>query len=123
VSDDAFGGSEDVCWDTIQRGCTAPMAGMGGRGGPDLANWVPAQLEWLMLSRTVGGGKPFMRVLPQGDDREAIVAAVQERLGSRWIGARLPVNDAQRQLASRRAPGAPSKCGASLPLFWPRWSR
>ena len=97
-SDDAFGGSEDVRWDSVQGGGTAAMAGMGGRGGPDLPNWVPAQLEWLILSRTEGGGKPFMRVLPQGADREAIVAAVQQRLGSRWIGARLQLKEARQQL-------------------------
>ena len=96
-SDDLFGGSEDVRRDSIHSGGTAAMAGMGGRGGPDLPNWVPSQLEWLLLSRTEGGGKAFMRVL-QGADREAIVAAVQGRLGSRWIGARLPLKDAQRQL-------------------------
>lgn len=97
-SDDPMAGSEDLRWDTIQGGATAAMAGMGGRGGPDLPNWVPAQLEWLVLSRTAGGGKAFMRVLPQGDERMAIVAAVQARLGARWIGERLPVKDVQQRL-------------------------
>lgn len=97
-SDDPMAGSEDLRWDTIQGGATAAMAGMGGRGGPDLPNWVPAQLEWLVLSRTAGDGKAFMRVLPQGDERTAIVEAVQARLGARWIGERLPVKDAQQRL-------------------------
>lgn len=97
-SDDPMNGSEDLRWDTIQGGATAAMAGMGGRGAPDLPNWVPAQLEWLVLSRTEGSGKAFMRVLPQGDERAAIVAAMQARLGARWIGERLPVKDAQQRL-------------------------
>lgn len=75
-SDDPMGGDEDLRWDTIQCGATAAMAGMGGRGAPDPPNWVPAQLEWLVLSRTAGGGKAFMRVLPQGGERAAMVAAV-----------------------------------------------
>ena len=97
-SDDPMGGGEDLRWDTIQCGATAAMAGMGGRGAPDLPDWVPAQLEWLVLSRTAGGGKAFMRVLPQGGERAAIVAAMQGRLGARWIGERLPLKDAQQRL-------------------------
>ena len=98
-SDDLFdGGSEILAWDTILEGATAAMAGMGGRGGPEFAHWVPAHLEWLLLSRSGTGGKAFMRVLPQGPDRDAIVRAVQERLGSRWIGEGLPLTDAQARM-------------------------
>lgn len=52
------------------------MAGMGGRGGPDLPGGVPAQMEWLFLSSARDDGKPFMRVLPVGAQRNDIVAAV-----------------------------------------------
>ena len=98
-SDDLLGGgSESVRWDSVREGGTAAMAGMGGRGAPDLARWVPAQIEWLTLSRAGAGDKAFMRALPQGPDRDAIVAAVQARLGSRWIGERLPLQDAKRRL-------------------------
>ena len=98
TTDDVMSASERLPWASIHQGGTAAMAGMGGRGGPDLPNWVPAQLEWLLLSRTAGGGKAFMRPLPQGGDRYAIVAAMQARLGPGWVGARLPIKDAQRQL-------------------------
>jgi hypothetical protein len=98
TTDDTFGGSETLSWASIRQGGTAAVAGMGGRGAPDLANWVPAQLEWLLLSRTERGGKAFMRALPQGGDRDALVAAMQARLGPAWIGARLPLKDAQNQL-------------------------
>lgn len=98
TSDDPMGCSELLPWASIRQGGTAAMAGMGGRGMPDLPNWIPSQLEWPLLSRTEGGGKTFMRVLPQGGDRDAIVAAMQSRLGAGWIGERLPVKDAQQRL-------------------------
>ena len=94
TSDDVFSASETLSWASIRQGCTAAMAGMGGKGAPELPNWVPAQLEWLLLSRTAGSGKAFMRVLPQGGDRDAIVAAIQARLGSGWVGERLRLNEA-----------------------------
>ena len=98
-SDDPLGGSVDTLrFSSIKEGGTAAMAGMGGRGGPDLPSWVPAQMEWLVLSRTNGDQKSFMRVLPRGTDRDAIVAAVQSRLGVRWIGERVPLKDAQATL-------------------------
>lgn len=98
-SDDPMGGgNETLRWDSIRQGATAAMAGMGGRGMPDLPDWIPSQLEWLLLSRTEGGGKAFMRVLPQGGDRDAIVATLQARLGPAWVGTRLPIKEAQRQL-------------------------
>lgn len=98
-SDDVLGGgSETLRWDSIREGGTADMQGMGGRGGPDLPRWVPARMEWLTLSRTAGGGEAFMRVLPQGPDRDALVAKVRERLGERWIGERVPLKEAQKRL-------------------------
>jgi hypothetical protein len=98
-SDDPLGGgSETLRWDSIREGGTAAMQGMGGRGAPDMARWIPAQLEWLILSRTDDTAKTFMRVLPQGPQRDAIVAAVQARLASRWIGERVPLIDAQKRL-------------------------
>jgi hypothetical protein len=98
-SDDPLGGGSDTLrWDSIREGGTAAMQGMGGRGAPQMARWIPTQLEWLIMSRAASDGKPFMRVLPQGPDRDAIVAAVQSRLQSRWIGERLPVVDAQKRL-------------------------
>ena len=98
TSDDPMSASELLPWASIRQGGTAAMAGMGGRGMPDLPNWIPSQLEWLLLSRTERGGKAFMRVLPQGGDRDAIVAAMQSRLGAGWIGERLTVKDAQQRL-------------------------
>lgn len=92
------GGAEELPWESVKEGVTVAMAGMGGRGGPDLPNWLPAQMEWLVLSRTSGDHKPFMRVLPTGAERDTIVAAVQQRLGPRWIGERLPLQDAQSRM-------------------------
>jgi hypothetical protein len=97
-SDDVFGGSATLPWDSIGRGATAAMPGLGGPGGPDFPDWVPDKVEWLLLARTAGQGEPFMRMLPQGADRDAIVAALQARLGDRWLGVRLPLKDAQARL-------------------------
>lgn len=100
-SDDPLGGGVDTLrWTSIKEGGTAAMAGMGGRGGPDLPGWVPAQMEWLFLSGGRDDGKPFMRVLPVGAQRDDIIAAVQQHLGSRWIGERLPLQDAQARLGA-----------------------
>ena len=105
TSDDPMGASETLPWASIRQGCTATMGGMGGRGGPQMASWIPSQLEWLLVSRTVGGGKPFMRMLPQGPDRDALVTALQGRLGpARWLGEGMPVTDAQRQLGIAGGP-------------------
>ncbi|MFL6694171.1 MAG: hypothetical protein ACJ8GO_14575 [Ramlibacter sp.] len=98
TSDDVMGASQTLPWASIRQGCTAAMAGMGGRGAPELPDWVPSRIEWLLLSRTAGTGRAFMCVLPQGGDRDAIVAEVQARLGAGWIGDHLPVKDAQRRL-------------------------
>lgn len=100
LSDDVMGVSATLPWSSIDRGCTAATA-VGGRGAPNQANWVPAQLEWLLLSRTAGSGKAFMRALPQGDDRDAIVAALRARLGAGWVGMRLPLSQAQSELGIR----------------------
>jgi hypothetical protein len=99
-SDDPLaGGSEILRWDSIREGGTAAMRGMGGPGAPQMARWVPTELEWLVASRTPGSGRPLMRVLPTGPDRDALVAAVRARLGSsRWIGERVPLVDAQKRL-------------------------
>jgi hypothetical protein len=98
TSDDVMSGSATLPWASIHEGCTAAMAGMGGRGAPDLPNWVPSQIEWLVLSRTPGSGPAFMRVLPQGSERDAIVAEVQARLGDGWIGDHLPITQVQQRL-------------------------
>ena len=45
TTDDVMSASERLPWASIHQGCTAAMAGMSGRGGPDLPNWVPEQLE------------------------------------------------------------------------------
>ncbi|MEO6409784.1 MAG: hypothetical protein ABIO45_13675 [Burkholderiaceae bacterium] len=107
-SDDPMGpGDQTLRWDAIDAGGTAAMQGMGGRGAPQMARWIPARLEWLLVSHRVGtvtGGRAppaapgFMRVLPQGADRAAIVAAVRGRLGTRWIGEQVPLLEAQKRL-------------------------
>ena len=104
-SDDPMGpGDQTLRWDAIEGGGTAAMQGMGGRGAPQMARWVPARLEWLLVSHRAGAvtrdpaAPGFMRVLPQGADRDAIVAAVRERLGARWIGEQVQLLEAQKRL-------------------------
>ena len=42
-SDDPLGGgSMTLDWSSISHGGTAAMAGMGGRGAPDMPDWIPA---------------------------------------------------------------------------------
>jgi hypothetical protein len=109
TSDDPMSASELLPWASVRQGGTAAMAGMGGRGMPDLPNWIPSQMEWLLLARTEGGGKAFMRPLPQGGDRDAIVAALHARLGTAWIGERLALTVAQQQLGIDEGRGATLK--------------
>ncbi|MES2958704.1 MAG: hypothetical protein V4792_10980 [Pseudomonadota bacterium] len=103
TSDDLMGGSQTLPWSSIRQGCTATMPELGGKGLPDLPNGAPSQLEWLLLARTEGGGQPFMRALPQGKDRDAIVAAVEARLGPAWVGTRLPIEQARQRLGIAEA--------------------
>jgi hypothetical protein len=91
------GGREVVRWDAVREAGTATVDMPGGRGGPDLAAWVPDRMEWLVLSRR-DGGRSLMCVLPKGPERDAVVAAVRDRLGPRWIGEGLPLQDAQKRL-------------------------
>jgi hypothetical protein len=99
TDDPLGGGRQTLRWDSIKECGTASMRGMGGPGAPQMARWIPTELEWLVASRKAGGGEAFMRVLPIGPDRDAIVAAVHARLGpSRWIGERVPLLDAQNRL-------------------------
>ena len=118
TSDDPLHGSEVLPWASIRQGCTAAMPGMGGRGAPDLPNWVPAQMEWLMLARASGDGQAFMRTLPQGGDGEAVVAALQARLGACWVGTRLPLGEAQAKLGiSEGASGGFKAFGLIAAMF------
>jgi hypothetical protein len=91
------GGREAVRWDAVREAGTAAVDLPGGRGGPDLAAWVPDRMEWLVLSRS-DGGRSLMCALPRGPERDAVVAAVRDRLGARWIGEGLPLQDAQKRL-------------------------
>ncbi|WP_218509858.1 hypothetical protein [Variovorax sp. dw_308] len=101
-SDDPLAGDgAAVRWSTIREGSTAAMEGMGGGGGPDLPTWVPAQMEWLVLTRIDEVESSFMRRLPPpGADREALLAAVRERLGTRWLGEGLPLKEAQQRMGT-----------------------
>ena len=91
------GGSDMLRWDAIAEAATAVVDLPGGKGGPDMARWIPGRLEWLLVSRSGRNARAFMRPLPASDARDAIVAAMQERLGSRWVGERLPLEAAQKR--------------------------
>jgi hypothetical protein len=99
-SDAPFGGGQQMLrWDSMTEGGTAALPGMGGRGAPDLPRWIPREMEWLLIKRSSSEERSFMGVLPQGPARDAIVTAVRERLGPRWLGERMPLPAAQSRLA------------------------
>lgn len=104
-SDDVFDpGAQTVPWSVVKEAATASMTGIKGEGMPDMARWVPGQIEWLMLVRS-DGQPDFMRRIPgEPADRDALVKAVSERVGSRWTGERIPIAQARERLgaASRR---------------------
>jgi hypothetical protein len=91
------GGSEMLRWDAIAEGATAMVDLPAGKGGPDMPRWMPGQLEWLLMSRSSPRARAFMRPLPASDARDAIVAAMREQLGKRWVGERLPLQAAQKR--------------------------
>jgi hypothetical protein len=98
------GGGETLRWEAVGECGTASVDLPGGRQGPDLPRWVPGRMEWLWASRV--DGKPFMRVLPRGPERDAVVARVRDRLGPRWIGEGLPLQQVQKRLGiSARSEG------------------
>jgi len=101
TDDPLAGDGAAVRWNTIREGSTAAMDGMGGRGGPDLPKWVPSQIEWLVLTRIDDVESSFMRRLPPpGVDREALLDAVRERLGTRWLGEGLPLEEARERMGT-----------------------
>jgi len=89
-------GSQTVRWAEIAEAATAELDLPSGQGGPDMARWMPGRLEWLLISRVGSSGRACMLALPASDARDAVVAAVRERLGSRWVGESLAL-DAARQ--------------------------
>ncbi len=91
------GGSELLRWDAMAEGATAMVDLPAGKGGPDMPRWMPGHLEWLLVSRASSGARAFMGPLPASDARDAIVAAMRERLGRRWVGERLPLQAAQKR--------------------------
>ena len=91
-------GSETLRWDEIAEAATAALdVPLGQGGGPDMARWIPGRLEWLLVSRSASNGDSIMRPLPASEARDAIVAGLRDRLGSRWIGERLALKAAQQR--------------------------
>lgn len=90
-------GSELLRWDTITEAATAVLDMPAGKGGPDMARWVPERMEWLLVSRPDSKARTFVRPLPPGDARDALVGQVRARLGSRWVGEGLPLQAAQQR--------------------------
>ncbi|MEO7152209.1 MAG: hypothetical protein ABIX46_10940, partial [Burkholderiaceae bacterium] len=91
------------------QGSRVPLALLRAWVGAARPTWRAGsrpRLEWLILSHRAGAAPPrtsmgppgVMRVLPQGPDRDAIVAALRERLGARWIGEQVPLPETQRRL-------------------------
>jgi len=97
-------GSELVRWHEITEAATAALDVPLGQGrGPDAARWIPERLEWLLVARSASkGSAAFMRPLPPTEARDAIVAGLRERLGSRWVGERLPLQAAQERFRISR---------------------
>ena len=62
-SDEVFDpGAQTIPWPEVREAGTATMTVMGGGRGPDLARWVPGQIEWLVLARR--GGAPGLSTAP-----------------------------------------------------------
>ena len=77
-SDDVFDpGAQTVPWSVVKEAATASMTGIKGEGMPDMARWVPGQIECLMLVRS-DGQPDFMRRIPGVPaDRYALGTAVR----------------------------------------------
>lgn len=97
-SDSVFdGGHVSVPWIAIVEAGTATLDMPVGRGAPDLGRFVPTTLEWLIASRSDAVTKPFMSALPAPPDRDALIASVRDRLGTRWAGENIPFADARKR--------------------------
>jgi len=88
--------AQPLRWDAIAEAATAVVDLPAHKGGPDMVSWIPGRMEWLLVSRS-DGGRSFMHALPASDVRDAIVAGMRERLGSRWVGEQLPLQSAQKR--------------------------
>lgn len=105
-------GSEMLRWDAIVEAATAVVELPAGKGGPDMPRWMPGRLEWLVVSRSGEDAQAFMRPLPTAEARDAIVAAMRSRLGSRWVGERLSLEAARQRL------GTPARGGSTMSVAW-----
>ena len=90
-------GTDLLRWDSIAEAATAAADLPAHKGGPDMASWIPGRLEWLLVSHAAAGKRAFMRPLPAGDARNAIVAALRVQLGPRWVGEGLALPAAQKR--------------------------
>lgn len=111
---DGLAGPRDLRlrWDDIVEGATAVLerpeprrrrdAAAAHTPPPPLPFHQGGRLEWLLLSRREGAA--VMHPLPDGEARDALVAALQQRLGTRWVGERLPLATLRERfrLSSRR---------------------
>jgi len=97
-SDSIFdGGHLSVQWSAIVEAGTTTLDMPVGRGAPDLGRFVPAKLEWLVASRADAVTKPFIAPLPASPDRDALIASVRDRLGTRWAGESIPFADTRKR--------------------------
>jgi hypothetical protein len=94
------GGAESLRWDAIAQAATAVLdlpAASAAPGAPDMPRWMPGRMEWLLVAPAAGRGRALMRRLPDGETRDAIVDGLRQRLGARWVGERVPLEQARRQ--------------------------
>ena len=111
------GGGEMLRWDAIEHAATAVVDLPAGRGGPDMALWMPARLEWLLVSCSSPNARAIMRPLPSSHPRDEIVASLRERLGSRWVGERLALAAAQQRFRISDSSGTLKVAGLVLSVL------
>lgn len=91
-------GTQSLRWQDIAEAATALMElPYNQGGGPDMARWIPGQLEWLLLARSGSNARAVMWPLPPSEMRDAIVAGVRERVGARWVGERMALAVARKR--------------------------
>jgi hypothetical protein len=107
---------ETLRWDAMAEAGTATLDLPEG-DGPGMPPWMPGRLEWLVVARTGGAARGFMAPLPASDARDAIVHAVRQQMGGRWIGERMPLQSVRRRFRLAGGGGTLKVIGLALSVL------
>ncbi len=99
VTDSSLGEktTDTVGWAQIAEAATVVIGLPGSPTGRPAALPTGASAEWLLVSRSDGVSPALMRPLPPDEERGLFVSELRQRLGPRFVGERLPLEQVSQR--------------------------